>query len=50
MEKKTIDSKENKDKPKEIPLEKLPCWTCKDRYSIHCPTCDWNKKGKVRNY
>ena len=35
---------------KEVPLEKLPCWTCKWRYSIHCPKCVWNKDGKFNVY
>lgn len=35
---------------KEIPLEKLPCWKCEWRYSIHCPKCEWNKDGKYNVY
>lgn len=33
-----------------VPLEKLPCWTCEWRYSIHCPKCEWNKDGKAKVY
>lgn len=35
---------------KKIPLEKLPCWDCEWRYSIHCPKCEWNKDGKYNVY
>lgn len=35
---------------KQVPLNKLPCWNCKDRYSIHCPTCSWNGDGKYNTY
>lgn len=35
---------------KKVPLNKLPCWTCKDRYSIHCPTCYWNGDGRYNTY
>lgn len=35
---------------KSVPLDKLPCSKCKDRYSIHCPSCEWNKDGKYNTY
>ena len=35
---------------KEIDTSKLPCANCEWRYSIHCPKCEWNKKGNVKVY
>lgn len=32
------------------PLQNLKCGSCDYRYSIICPNCEWNKKGKYNTY
>lgn len=31
-------------------FKELPCSKCKDRYSLHCPKCEWNKYGNTNTY
>lgn len=31
-------------------VDLLPCATCKWRYGLHCPKCNWNKNGKYKTY
>ena len=45
--KKTIKKENNNI---QIDISKLPCNVCEWRWSIHCPKCEWNKKGKVKVY
>ena len=33
-----------------ILFKKLPCMKCKYRYSLHCPSCNWNLDGKYNTY
>ena len=34
----------------EVDWEKMPCFKCEWRWSMHCPKCDWNKDGHVVVY
>lgn len=34
----------------EVDWEKMPCYNCEWRWSIHCPKCDWNADGHIMVY